>query len=50
MKGGAPRHLLSLGISLALAHLKDGVLEDEEITIDNDREEKEANQFATELL
>lgn len=35
---------------LALAHLKDGVLVDEEITFDNDSEEKEANQFATELL
>jgi hypothetical protein len=35
---------------LALAHLKDGVLVDEDIKFDNDSEEKEANQFATELL
>ena len=35
---------------LALAHLNNGVLVDEDITFDNDCEEKEANQFATELL
>ncbi|MFN9957066.1 MAG: ImmA/IrrE family metallo-endopeptidase, partial [bacterium] len=35
---------------LALAHLNNGVLVDEDITFDNDCEEEEANQFATELL